>query len=74
MANARDRLMGEYINYGGAAYRRSEVYQDVRKVTGDKWAADLFAFGPNARVIPEDELPYFLAVRAMVEGEESDGR
>lgn len=72
MANARVRLMNEYIDYGGAAYRRSEVYQDALEVTGDKWAADLFAFRPEA--IPEGELVYYLAVREAVEREEADGR
>ena len=69
MTNARDQLMNEWINYGGAAYRRSEAYQDALEATGSKAGADLFAFGPNAQVIPDEELPYYLAVREAIERE-----
>jgi hypothetical protein len=66
-----NRLLQEYINYGGAAYTRLEAYEDALKVTGSKQAADLFAFKPVP--IPGADLLYYLRVREAVEREEVIG-
>lgn len=47
-------LASELIMYGGIPMTRHEVYRHALKVTGDRRAADLFAFaGPTLEPTPE---------------------
>ncbi len=45
----------ELINYGGVATTRTEVYRQALEATGDKKAAEFFAFGPQAKALSPDE-------------------
>ena len=44
-------FMSEVISYGGLPMRRCDVYAVCFADTGDKMCADLFAFGPNTRIM-----------------------
>ena len=49
-----DELMGEFVNYGGMAATRKDVYLDLLPITGWKMA-DWGAFGQRAKTLgPED--------------------
>lgn len=51
-----ERMLFETVMYGGLPCRRADVYRDVFDRTGDKRAADLFAFSkPAVGLVP---LPY----------------
>lgn len=56
-----DNLMNEVIIYGGFPMTRANVYRHALKVTGSRKAADMFAFGPNARKAPKGTRPFTIA-------------
>lgn len=43
--------MAEVVSYGGMPLRRADVYAVCLADTGDRQTADLFAFGPNRRIM-----------------------
>ena len=49
--NITDKLMNEVIIYGGLPVRRIDVHRDVMKNLNNRKAADMFAFGPNTKVV-----------------------
>jgi 8-oxo-dGTP pyrophosphatase MutT (NUDIX family) len=51
-------VMNEVIIYGGLPVRRADVYKDALKETGDKKAADMFAFGSQTKLAPEGTVPF----------------
>src|SRR4030042_1219239 len=63
------KAVNEVILYGGLPLRRTDVYTQALKDTGDKTAADRFAFGPDVVLAPEGTEPLTLS-----EFEESTAR
>lgn len=59
--NATDKFMNEAIIFGGFALRRCDVYTLALDATGDKRAADLFAFKPKAVDMEPITIDEFLA-------------
>jgi hypothetical protein len=55
--NITDQMMNEVIIYGGLPVRRKDVYKDALEVTGDKKAADMFAFGTQTKLAPKEWQP-----------------
>jgi hypothetical protein len=52
--------MNEVIIYGGLPLRRADVYRDAFHKAGNNKAADMFAFGQNAKIAPERVIPFTL--------------
>lgn len=72
---ARRNVVTDYLNeviaYGPLALRRCDVFGVVMEDTGSRFAADLFAFGPNRRVVDCEPLTIaeYRAEMAAIEAE-----
>lgn len=54
--NVTDQFMAEVVSYGGLPVTRATAHALAMETTGDRQAADWFAFGRQVRRLP-DALP-----------------
>lgn len=67
MMRLSDAVLNQVILYGGLPVRRCDVYRDALRRTGDKRAADMFAFGPQVTPLHRDTEPLSAAQLANLE-------